>query len=148
VKIQKKFFKIHMILFVVLGFFAFMGLYETTPIEMIESQITGRMPASVVAATALKSTETLNIDCSDFSQEIKVPAHHVRLEGYLCDKTPNPDKVIIQNVTTGKNATLFNRGKTKYMTDFIQLVDGKNQISFSYVMKDQKTKTVDLTIIR
>jgi hypothetical protein len=148
VKIQKKFFKIHLMLFLVLGFFVSMSLYETTPIEMIESKITGRVPASVAAAAALKSTEVLNIDCSDFAQELTVPAHHVRLEGYLCDKIANPDKVTIQNVTTGKTATLFNHGKSKYMTDFIQLVGGKNQISFSYVMKDQKTKTLDLTIVR
>jgi hypothetical protein len=146
VKILKKFFKIHLALFFVFGVFAFLSLYETTPIQMIESQITGRNPASVAAP--LKSTEILNIDCSNFAQEITVPAHHVRLEGYLCDKIPNPSDVRIQNVTTGKDATLFKSGKAKYMTDFIQLVNGKNQITLSYMMKDQKTKTLDLTIIR
>lgn len=135
-----------MALFFGLGFFAFMGLYETTPMQMIESQITGRSPASVVSP--LKSTEVLNIDCSNFAQELSVPAHHVRLEGYMCDKVLDFNKVQIQNVTTGKVATLFNSGKSKYMTDFIQLVEGKNQISLSYVMKDQKSKTLDLTIVR
>src|SRR5690606_27534632 len=143
-----KIFKILLSLFVVFGFIAFMGMYETTPIQMIESQITGRTPASVAAATSVKSTEVLKIDCSEFNQEIHVPAHHVRLEGYLCNKVPDASKVYLKNETTGKSATLFNRGMIRYMTDFIQLVEGKNNISLSFVLKDKSTKRVDLTLIR
>lgn len=137
-----------MILFFVFGFIAFMGLYETTPMEMIESQITGRGPASVAASVAMRSTEVLKIDCVNFNQELKVPAHQVRLEGYLCDKTPNQKEVTITNETTGKTAMLFNKGKSEYMTDFIQLIDGKNQITLSYVAKNQQVKKVDLTILK
>jgi len=129
------------------GFFAFVGVYETTPIEMIESQITGRGPASVAATAALRSTEVLKIDCANFAQELKVPANQVRLEGYLCDKEASKD-VSITNETTGKTATLFNKSKSEYMTDFIQLKDGKNQITLSYVSKNQQIKKVDLTILK
>ena len=129
------------------GFFAFVGVYETTPIEMIESQITGRGPASVAATAALRSTEVLKIDCANFAQELKVPANQVRLEGYLCDKEASKD-VSITNETTGKTATLFNKSKSEYMTDFIQLKDGKNQITLSYVSKNQQVKKVDLTILK
>ena len=124
-----------------------MGLYETTPIEMIESQITGRSPASI-ATVSLKSTEVLKIDCANFDQELRVPAHQVRLEGYMCDKIMNEKDVTIVNETTGKTATLFNKGKTQYMTDFIQLKDGENRISFNYKQKDQSLKTIDLMIVR
>ena len=137
-----------MMLFSAFGLMAFMSLYETTPIEMIESQIAGRNPASVASAAALKATEVLQVDCSSFAQEISVPAHQVRLEGYLCDKTSDQKKVSIRNETTGKTATLFDRGKSKYMTDFIQLADGKNEISLSYPIKDQKLKKIALTLIK
>ncbi len=135
-------------LFGFLGCIAFLGIYETTPIQMIESQITGRTPASVAATAQMKSTEVLKIDCSEFNQEIKVPAHHVRLEGYLCSKTSDASQVVLKNETTGKSATLFNRGVSRYMTDFIQLVDGRNQISLSYALNDKRTKKVDLVLIR
>ncbi|MES2768560.1 MAG: hypothetical protein V4596_05375 [Bdellovibrionota bacterium] len=137
-----------MILFFAFGFIAFMGLYETTPMQLIESQITGRAPASVAASVAMKSTEVLKIDCANFNQEVKIPAHQVRLEGYLCDKLPNQKEISIRNETTGKTATLFNKGKSEYMTDFIQLKDGKNQITLSYVSKNQQVKKVDLTILK
>lgn len=145
-----------MMLFVVFGLMAFMGLYETTPMQMIESQITGRNPASVASTAVLKATEVLQVDCSNFDQEISVPAHQVRLEGYLCDKTADQGEVSVRNETTGKTATLFNRGKSKYMTDFIQLADGKNEISLSYPLSSphkghdatQKLKKIALTIIK
>lgn len=125
-----------------------MGLYETTPIEMIESKITGRTPASVAAAASIKSTAVLKIDCSDFGQELRVTAYHVRLEGYLCNKASEDSGVFLKNETTGKSATLFPRGMTRYMSDFIQLVEGQNQISLSYVLKDKSTKRVELMLIR
>lgn len=128
------------------GFFVFGSVYERTPIEMIESQITGRGPASVAASVAMKSTEVLKIDCADFAQELKVPAKHVRLHGVLCDKNASKE-VMIRNETTGKTVTLFNKSQSEYMTDFIQLKDGKNQITLSYVSKD-KAKKVDLTILK
>lgn len=140
-----------MILFAVFGLMAFMSLYERTPIDMIESQITGtgRVPASVGGVAAqLKATEVLQVDCSNFDQEISVPAHQVRLEGYLCDKILEEKGISIRNETTGKTATLFNPGKQKYMTDFIQLTGGKNLISMSYTLKGQKVKKIDLTLIR
>lgn len=136
-----------MILFSTFGFIAFIGLYENTPIQIIESQITGRNPASVASVAAMKSTEILKIDCANFQQELKVPAHQVRLEGYLCDKTLGKE-VTIRNETTGKEATLFKRGNSEYMTDFIQLKPGKNQITLSYVSTKQQPQKVDLTILK
>lgn len=135
-----------MAIFFVFGFIAFMGLYETTPIQMIESQITGRGPASVAANVKMKSVEILQIDCASFNQEVPVSAHQVRLEGYLCDN--NNSDVSIRNETTGKSATLFNKGKSVYMTDFIQLASGKNQITLSYIAKNKQLKKVDLTVIK
>lgn len=135
-----------MIVFLMFGFFAFGSVYERTPIEMIESQITGRGPASVAATASLRSTEVLKIDCSNFAQELKIPAKQVRLEGYLCDKNASKD-VLIRNETTGKTATLFKKSKSEYMTDFIQLKDGKNQITLSYVSSNQPKK-IELTILK
>ncbi len=126
----------------------FTGLYETTPIQMIESQFTGRGPASVGAVAAIKSIEVLQVDCANFAQEIVVPAHQVRLEGYLCDKNTDQKSVTIRNETTGKTATLFNKGKEGYMTDFIQLKGGKNQITLSYLSKKNEKKKIDLTLVR
>ena len=136
-----------MVFFVLFGLIVFSGLYETTPIQMIESQITGRGPASVAASVALKSVQILKVDCASFVQEMAVPARQVRLEGYLCDQ--NAKNVSIRNETTGKSATLFSRGgKAEYMTDFIQLKEGKNQITLSYLSKKNEPKKFDLTIVR
>lgn len=135
-------------LFFLFGLMAFMSLYETTPMEMIESKIAGRNPASVASTVAVKATEILQVDCSNFNQEISVPAHQVRLEGYLCDRVTVKNGVSIKNETTGKTATLFDRGKSKYMTDFIQLANGKNEISLSYPLKDQKVRKIALILIK
>ncbi len=145
---QKSFFKLQLTVFFVLGLVSFLGLYEKTPIQMIESGFTGRNPASVAASVAIKSTEILRIDCSNFRQELPVPAHQVRLEGYLCDMDPEHKDFSIRNQTTGKNATLFKHGKSKYMTDYIQLAEGKNQITLSYLSKNKQRRELDLTLIK
>jgi hypothetical protein len=148
VRFQKSFFRLQFGVFFVLGLFSFLGLYEKTPIQMIESGFTGRDPASVAATATLKSTEILTIDCANFNQEVSVPAHQVRLEGYLCDMHPEQKGISIWNQTTGKVATLFKPGRSRYMTDFIQLVSGKNKIKLSYLSKGNQPKEVELTIIK
>jgi len=132
--------------FLVLGLAVYFSVREATPIQMIERDVLGeRGPASVSVPT-LKSTEILNVGCDDYKKEISVRALQVRLNGALCN-LKTAESVSLQNETTGQPATIFRRGSSEYTTDYIQLKNGKNQMSLTYTVNDKPHK-LDFVLIQ
>jgi hypothetical protein len=130
-----------------LGFFVYLSLRETTPIELIKKDVLGeREPASIPTKT-LKNTQILKLPCDADAQEIPVSAILVRLEGTLCNTKPNTKMISIENKTTGKPATLFVRKDAEYTTDYIRLQNGKNHIVMKY-MEGDHPQSIGLVLVQ
>jgi len=101
--------------------------------------------------------ETLDLNCVTHNQvrKLKTQAHQLRLTGNLCPplesllKGNNKYKAPhIINQTNGFLATVFVTQGDLFTSDYIYLVQGRNQVLFTWESKKDKKSYSELLIVR
>ena len=106
-----------------------------------------RTPASFTDLSSKKTLLNFEVPCDFTVQEQDTSASKIRFFGSLCASETFRTQII--NETNQSNATVFidQRGK-KFSSDYIPLNSGKNMILLSFIQKDGKTFSKNLTIVR
>jgi hypothetical protein len=134
-----------LLLVLVLGYWIFIS-YSKAPdlrIESISSRAGAvaslRFPASVT--TPQSSTLTIEMDCDSLvAKPVKISQRKIRFTGSCnsINKDFNNSSFSIVNSTNGYTASLF-VAKNKFITDFIDLTAGQNEIQISRKNHDGTT---------
>lgn len=134
-------------LVVVLGFF----VYWTLSTEQFEDLLSdyevnpSRRPASLVTVADIKQGQvitkalmsTIDLNCVDDKEDLKIKSHtaQLRIVGKLCnpleDKDAKYPDIYISNTSNGFDATVFDRPKNNFTTDYVFLKNGTNRIVIS-----------------
>lgn len=149
-----RFLTITLVLVLFMGGASFVSVM-TVPAQAIKQQETARNPASFPEQspsmtkpeqTHFSKLEDLAWDCKG-TQNSEMHATHVRLKGKTVCQNQTIKEIKIRNLSNGFTATVFANDKG-FLTDFIDLQVGANNIKVDYVDKQGKSITADLTVLR
>lgn len=127
----------------------------TVPVQATRAAETVRNPASLPPVTDTQEKpstnwsklEALQWDCKSKSQTTTISATHLRLKGQpFCRGQKLPDMKIV-NKTNGFTASVFVNEKG-FLTDFINLKPGHNEILIEWTDAKGKTGQSELVIER
>lgn len=137
---EKFFLRITMALVLVVGVPAFFSVVHA-PTNLREEGLqieSSRGPASVVTSSETSQfakAETLSFDCNKEWRGQELKATHLRIKAINCE-----GKAQVTNQSNGFTASLVYAKKAEFTTDFIDLVEGKNDLVISAI--DSKGKKV------
>ena len=102
---------------------------------------TGKLPYEAKVNEPVRM-ETVQVPCWDrpTTREMVVGARWVRLVGKAC--APDGEVTAVRNLTNGASATVLPGGRGLLTTDFIALLPGSNEISFSFGDRSESRITI------
>lgn len=112
--------------------------FQTSLLRLPASSIQGRGQDLLKNA---QSTPTLQIDCNNLElKHVKLSQRKIRFTGTCLETNEKPQnaELSIVNATNGYTASLF-IAKNKFITDFIDLTAGQNEIQISRKNHDGTT---------
>lgn len=153
-KQEKQFLAITFVLVVLLGGASFVSVMAV-PTQAVRAIEAVRNPASLPeshdslnpAPVNLSKLEDLTWDCKNKNFNVELAATHFRLKGKAyCKGQPIKD-LSVRNLSNGFTASIFTNEKG-FLTDFIDLQPGANEIRLVYNDRTGKASEVSLTILR
>lgn len=152
-KQEMRFLTITFVLVLILGGASFISVM-TVPAQAIKAQEVARNPASLPEPkdpaqpqpTHFSKLEDYAWDCKPKTQS-EIHATHFRIKGKTVCKGQAMKEIKIKNLSNGFTATVFANEKG-FLTDFIDLQPGANDIRIEYLDKLGKSTTADLTVLR
>lgn len=131
------------------------GTESGQPEQKIKANVSvGRFPSSVSTeanvnvSSALREFAHYDLSCDKkgLSKKFKqtVAGHVIQLRGKICTPNLKESEIEIINNSNGFTASTFGNGSNKYLTDFIQLQKGDNEIVIRY--RESSGKNVEEVI--
>lgn len=165
IQAQTRILKYTFIVFVLLSVLTVSSWFAplANPYQNQSKLLSSRKPASIVALTGTSSTNqivqdkkdiylSLDLECIDAKGEDKTivsGSSQIQLLGRYCGSSSNRIKIShskIINKSNGYEATTFPIEGSKFITDFIALLPGENQIEIEQKTSSGKTTAFRLVI--
>lgn len=153
-KQEMRFLVITFVLVLFLGGASFMSVMSIpTPVVKVTEAV--RNPASLPTAVqetqpqsnTLSKLDVMNWDCKAKNLNSEITGTHLRLKGKSFCRNQAIQEIQVKNRSNGFTATVFENEKG-FLTDFIDLKPGANDLSVEYTDQKGETQISSFTIFR
>ena len=95
--------------------------------------------------TLIEAMHSLKLDCESQAERFQIEQAHLQISGPFCDKQHS--QVSISNMTNGFEGTTFAVNGTQFVSDYLYLDPGANQLRITYG-SGSRQQVQDLVVFR